>query len=132
MTGASDETGIIVAGVDRRGHAYVLEDLTGKFGPHDWATRAIAAYDRHKADRIIGEANNGGLLIQHTLRTIRPSIPFRAVHASRGRTSAFELSRYRRFMSSGRFITSALAWRVGRSDVRVHVGFRPLARRIFA
>ena len=86
----SDETGIIVAGVDRRGHAYVLEDLTGKFGPHDWATRAIAAYDRHKADRIIGEANNGGLLIQHTLRTIRPSIPFRAVHASRGKVTRAE------------------------------------------
>lgn len=86
----ADETGIIVAGVDRRGHAYVLDDLSGKFGPHDWAKRAIDAFDRHKADRIIAESNNGGELVRHTLRTIRPNIPYRAVHASRGKVTRAE------------------------------------------
>ena len=51
----SDETGIIVAGIDRDNHVYVLEDLSGGYAPHEWAARAIGAYRRHQADRIIAE-----------------------------------------------------------------------------
>jgi phage terminase large subunit-like protein len=44
----SDQTGIIVAGKDGRSpaHGYVLEDLSGKYQPHEWAKIAIAAYYR--------------------------------------------------------------------------------------
>jgi predicted phage terminase large subunit-like protein len=86
----SDETGIVVAGLASDGHVYVLQDLSGRFAPHEWARRAIAAFDEHKADRIIGEANNGGLLIRHTLETLRPTISYRAVHASRGKVTRAE------------------------------------------
>lgn len=86
----SDETGIIVAGVDRRGHVYVLEDLSGKFGPHEWATRACETFIRHKADRIIGEANQGGQMVESTLRAVNRNIPFKAVHASRGKVTRAE------------------------------------------
>lgn len=81
----SDETGIIVAGIDSRGHVYVLEDCSGRYAPHEWARAAVAAYQRHKADRILAEANNGGALVEHTVRTVSRGVPFKTVHASRGK-----------------------------------------------
>jgi predicted phage terminase large subunit-like protein len=81
----SDETGIIVAGVGGDKHAYILEDLSGRYAPHEWAAAAIDAYRRHKADRIIAEVNNGGAMVGGTIRAIDPLVSFRAVHASRGK-----------------------------------------------
>ncbi|WOJ89897.1 terminase family protein [Methylocapsa polymorpha] len=51
----SDETGIIVAGIDYEGEGYVLEDLSGRYSPTEWATKAIGAFRRHRADRIVAE-----------------------------------------------------------------------------
>jgi phage terminase large subunit-like protein len=81
----SDDTGIIVAGKGYDGHGYVLEDCTIHGTPAEWGKTAIAAYNKHKANWIIGETNNGGEMIEHTLRTIDPNIPYKAVHASRGK-----------------------------------------------
>src|SRR5581483_361039 len=84
----SNETGIICAGVGTDGHAYVLEDQSGirKPGGRDgWAGEAIALYKARKADRIVAEVNNGGEMVEHTLRVVDPHIPYRAIHASRGK-----------------------------------------------
>jgi phage terminase large subunit-like protein len=83
----SDETGIIVVGKDGREqpHAYVIEDLSGRYAPNEWALRAINAYHRHGADRIVAEVNQGGQLVENTIRMVDPNIPFTAVHASRGK-----------------------------------------------
>ncbi|MFY9954802.1 DNA-packaging protein [Bradyrhizobium sp.] len=81
----SDETGIIVAGIAADGQGYVLEDCSGRFGPDEWARKAVAAYHRWKADRIIAEKNNGGEMIASTIRSIEKNIPFRTVHASRSK-----------------------------------------------
>jgi predicted phage terminase large subunit-like protein len=81
----SDETGIIVAGKGADGHGYVLEDLSGRYQPAEWARIAIDAYKVHAADRIIAEVNQGGDLVETTIRTIDTNIPFTAVHASRGK-----------------------------------------------
>jgi phage terminase large subunit-like protein len=81
----ADETGIIVAGSDGNGHGYVLDDLSGRFAPHEWARRAVAAYRSHAADRIVAEVNNGGDMVEATLRVIDPNASYRAVHASRGK-----------------------------------------------
>jgi phage terminase large subunit-like protein len=81
----SDETGIVVAGVGRDGHGYVLEDLSGRYAPHEWARKAIDAYRRHAADRIIAEVNNGGAMVESTLRMVDTTVPYRGVHASRGK-----------------------------------------------
>jgi predicted phage terminase large subunit-like protein len=86
----SDETGIIVAGRDERGHGWVLEDLSGKYQPHEWARTAIGAYGRHSADRIVAEVNQGGDMVENTIRTIDPNVPFTAVHASRGKFTRAE------------------------------------------
>jgi phage terminase large subunit-like protein len=81
----SDETGIVAAGRDDRGHGYVLEDLSGRYQPADWARIAVEAYRRHQADRVVAEVNQGGDLVESTLRVIDPNVPFTAVHASRGK-----------------------------------------------
>jgi phage terminase large subunit-like protein len=81
----SDECGIVVCGVDARGHGYVLEDLSGRYPPNVWAKRAISAYGRHAADRVIGETNYGGEMVEATLRTVDQSVPFKKVVSSRGK-----------------------------------------------
>ncbi len=84
-TAGSDATGIVVAGLGFDDRVYVLEDLTAKRAPVDWAREAVAAYQRHQADRIIAEANNGGDLVEATIRMVDKGVSFRKVHASRGK-----------------------------------------------
>ena len=81
----SAETGIVAAGVDEAGHGYILEDVSKRGTPLEWANEAVAAYNRLKADRIVAEANQGGDMIRHTLNTVDKNIPLRLVHASRGK-----------------------------------------------
>lgn len=86
----SDETGIVVVGLAGDGSAYVLDDMSGRYPPSEWAQRAITAYRIYRGDRIIGEVNNGGAMVEHTLRSVDPGIPFKAVHASRGKLTRAE------------------------------------------
>jgi predicted phage terminase large subunit-like protein len=86
----SDETGIIVAGLGTDDHGYVLEDASGKFSPIEWARRAVALYHKWNADRIVAEANQGGLMVETTIRTVDTNISFKAVHASRGKVTRAE------------------------------------------
>jgi phage terminase large subunit-like protein len=86
----ADETGIIVAGKDVDGHGYVLADLSGRYPPTEWAKAAIAAYKEHKADRIVAEVNNGGEMVEATLRVLDPNVSYTAVRASRGKVTRAE------------------------------------------
>lgn len=86
----SDDTGIIVAGKGRSGRGYVLADLTCHESPLTWAKIAVNAYDTYKADRIVAEVNNGGDLVESTLRTVRPNVSYFKVHASRGKVRRAE------------------------------------------
>jgi phage terminase large subunit-like protein len=81
----SDLTGIVVAGRDDRGHGYILEDLSGRYQPAEWAKTAIAAYRRHGADRVIAEVNQGGDLVENTIRMVDQNVPFSSVVATRGK-----------------------------------------------
>jgi phage terminase large subunit-like protein len=86
----ADETGIIVAAIDHVGHGYILEDASGKHAPHEWAQIAINLYRKYSADRIIGEVNNGGDMIENVIRSVDPSVSFKAVRASRGKVTRAE------------------------------------------
>lgn len=81
----SSETGIVVAADDQSGEGYVLEDASLRGSPLEWAEAVVAAFDRWQADRVVAEANNGGLMVEQTLRTVRPRLPITLVHASRGK-----------------------------------------------
>jgi phage terminase large subunit-like protein len=84
----SDDAGIIVAGIAPVGgqmHGYILADYTTQGSPDVWAGRAVGAYVHHNADRIVAETNNGGDLVEMVLRTVDRNVPYRKVHASRGK-----------------------------------------------
>lgn len=81
----SDETGIVVAGLGSDGLGYFWRDISGQFSPDGWARRAVEAFDKYEGDRIIAEANNGGDLVEATIRTVRRTIPFKKIIASRGK-----------------------------------------------
>ncbi|MHC2334479.1 DNA-packaging protein [Bradyrhizobium sp. USDA 4454] len=85
-----DAVGIVVAGLGRDGLGYVLADRTIKASPAVWGARAVAAYHEFRADRIVAERNFGGAMVQHVIRTVNPSVPYREVTASRGKIQRAE------------------------------------------
>ncbi|PQO22369.1 ATP-binding protein [Rhodobacteraceae bacterium WD3A24] len=92
----SDACGIVVAGVRAEGppedwHAVVLEDASvTAASPAQWARAALDAMNRHGAERLIAEVNQGGDLVESVVRQIDPMVPFRAVRAARGKAARAE------------------------------------------
>lgn len=85
----SDEHGIVVVGFnrDKDGYArgYVLDDGSLRGTPEDWARKAVNLYRAWSADRIVAEKNQGGDMVESTLRAVDRSVPVKLVHASRGK-----------------------------------------------
>ena len=87
------ETGIAVCarGSDRRG--YLLADCSTKGTPEAWAKAALRAYALWDADAIVAEKNNGGAMVESTLRAVEAGpdhpggkdVPIKLVWASRGK-----------------------------------------------
>lgn len=86
----SDETGIIAVGLGVDGLGYVLADESGRYRPEEWARRATSLYRSLDADRIVGEVNQGGDMVEATLRAHAPDVAYKAVHASRGKVTRAE------------------------------------------
>ncbi len=92
----SDACGIVVAGVVAKGppsdwRAYVLADLSLEAAsPRTWAQAAVDAYHDWKADRVVGEVNQGGDMVAQMLAQIDPLVPFTGVRASRGKAARAE------------------------------------------
>jgi len=84
----SDETGIVVCavGLGKNPKGYVLDDVSGRYRPEEWARLAVEYYDLYDADCIVAEVNQGGDMVERNIRTIRPNIPFRSVRATRGKS----------------------------------------------
>lgn len=86
-TRGGDEAGIIVAGRSAARHGYLLADETVRGSPGTWAQRAVDAYRRLHATRMVAEANNGGEMVQVTFSTIKGAPTVHLVHASRGKAT---------------------------------------------
>jgi len=84
-TQASDETGIIVCARDAQGHGYVLADYSFKGSPLEWAGKAVEVFDKHKADNILVEVNQGGDMVSAVLKQVRAGLPIREVRAHIGK-----------------------------------------------
>lgn len=81
----ADETGIVVVGLGADGRGYVLADRTCRMSPNGWAREVVSAYDEFHADRVVGETNQGGDMIETILRSVRPTISYRGVTARIGK-----------------------------------------------
>jgi phage terminase large subunit-like protein len=94
--GGSDECGIVAVGAVTRGpvqdwRAFVLEDASiAGASPAQWAQRAIAVMERWGAERLVAEVNQGGDMVEAVIRQVDPLVPFRKVHASRGKAARAE------------------------------------------
>jgi len=107
----SDQTGIIVMGIGPapRGwqpplgkvvlagtpHLYVLEDLSQRCTPEMWGRIALNAADEWEADVLTGEVNQGGDLVETTIRLIAVAeqlyMPaYHGVSASKGKKARAE------------------------------------------
>ena len=87
---SSDDTGIIVCGIDANKKGYVLADASVHGSPLEWASAVIRAYDTWQADKVIVETNQGGLMVEQTLRSVRKTLPIKQVRASRGKLTRAE------------------------------------------
>ena len=91
--GGATECGIVVAATAMcrckkrpEKHIFILSDASLLSTPKGWATEVLSQFDGWEADRIIGEVNFGGDMVEHTLRTVREeNLSFSTVHASRGK-----------------------------------------------
>jgi len=80
-----DVTGIVVAGRDKSGHVYVLDDKSGQLAPHAWGRIIEQLAEQWKADKVIAEGNYGGEMVRETLRAGGVSLPIEIKHARRGK-----------------------------------------------
>ena len=84
------ETGIIVAGAvpaqqGRPPECYVLDNLSMRGTPAEWARAVCAAYRTFRCDRIVAEANQGGEMVSATIHAVDPKVPVLLVRATRGK-----------------------------------------------
>lgn len=97
----SDEIGITVVGKGLSGLGYVLADCSMRGSPNEWASAAVLAHDAFKADQIIGEANQGGNMVEYTITSAAKSLKTEGhrtsdfvgvtlVHATRGKVTRAE------------------------------------------
>ena len=87
----SDEHGIIAAGIGVDGAGYVWADDSERgLSPRDWAKKAVSRYHADAADVIVAEANQGGEMVESTIRAVDPNVPVKLVHASRGKVTRAE------------------------------------------
>jgi len=111
----SDETGIVAVGRGKGPCAtcskagfpsdfYVLHARGYRLSPDGWARKAIDLNEQHQGDRIIAERNNGGEMVEATLRQAG-YIPQRRSMPAEARP--FAPSRSRRSTSKGASIMPA-------------------------
>ena len=86
-----DACGIVAVAVDGLGRLEVLEDASvAGLSPEGWALAVAACADRHGADRVVAEKNQGGDMVESVLRAAAVTMPVRLVHASRGKAARAE------------------------------------------
>lgn len=91
------QAGIIAGGVARVNgvvHGYILQDVSPPHGvdPATWARAAVASYNLFRADLLIGETNNGGKMVGHTIKSVEGGsrVNYGMVTASRSKEARAE------------------------------------------
>lgn len=94
--GGVTECGIVVAGrgpcscrSPEEEHAFVIEDRSLRGSPDTWGGEVVTAYNHSLADRVVGEANYGGDMVENTIRQAAKargeSVSYQNVRATRGK-----------------------------------------------
>ena len=88
-TSGGDEAGIITTGKTKTDY-YTIADDSVQGSPQTWATAAVTAYYKYKADVIVAEKNNGGEMVESVIKQVDPSVRVKLVWASRGKATRAE------------------------------------------
>lgn len=82
----ADECGIVVAGEGVDGQFYVLHDASVQgLSPAGWAREAVRQYHGYSADAVVAEINQGGDMVELTVRTEDENANVIKVRATRGK-----------------------------------------------
>ena len=81
----SDETGVVVVGVDANGHGYVLEDKSGVYTPNQWANVAVELYNKYNCNEVVAEVNQGGDMVEAVLKGVDNTLRVVLVRATKGK-----------------------------------------------
>lgn len=84
------ETGIIVAGIGYDYEGYLIDDVSVRGRPQQWAERVVKAYYDHEADEVVAEINQGGEMVAFTIATVDPNVPVKVLHVHRGKRTRAE------------------------------------------
>ena len=90
---ANAETGIVAGGkwqVGDQWHAVVLQDASLHGSPEEWAVEAIRTLNGNRGDRIVGEKNYGGDMVESTIRAVDGRVKVTLVSATRGKARRME------------------------------------------
>ena len=88
-TAMGAEAGIIVSGKSGE-HAYVLVDESLQASPLEWAKAAVTAYHKYGANLIVAEKNQGGEMVEITIRQVDKDIPIKLVQATKSKRTRAE------------------------------------------
>lgn len=90
-TAGGDACGIVAAAIDGDGVVYVLEDASVcAASPEEWARAVSACADRHGADKVVAETNQGGDMVRSVLWAVDRFMPVAKVHAVKGKSARAE------------------------------------------
>jgi len=85
----SDETGIVVIGTYEN-KFYLLDDLSGRYSPEQWAKVAHTALITHGASYYVAEKNQGGDMVKSVLNNQDPNNLVKLVTATKGKFTRAE------------------------------------------
>lgn len=86
----SDLTGIVAAGIGPEDHGYVIGEHSLRASPEGWARKVVTVYDSLKADFIVAEKNQGGEMVEATIKAVDSTVNVKLVHASRAKITRAE------------------------------------------
>jgi phage terminase large subunit-like protein len=86
----ADETGIVVVGKGVDDHGYVLRDVSGQYSPEQWGSLAAKMAREYKADWIVCEKNQGGLMVERTIKAVDKDVLVKGVWAKAGKATRAE------------------------------------------
>jgi predicted phage terminase large subunit-like protein len=94
----SDQTAICVVSKGEDGRYYVRHCEGHQLSPDKWAQEVVKAYYKYNANKIVVEVNNGGDMVENTIRHVKSyvrnkrtytvdaySIPVEKIHAKKGK-----------------------------------------------
>ncbi len=97
-TSKSDQTAICVVSKGEDGRYYVRHCEGHQKTPDGWAQEVVKVYNRYNADKIVCEVNNGGDMVESTIRHVKSyssgkrtfsvdayAIPIEKIHAKKGK-----------------------------------------------